>query len=103
MAISAASLVRKPGTETTAPRTARYAYPLLRAGQQTFQLVKIEDFKDDKYGKEMYGFMKVRFGFIQVIAGWDAAEGNPVAEEKMRQKGQGHWYSIECHPICSKP
>lgn len=102
MAISNASIFGRKAQENNGERKASFKYPVLRPGQYTLQLIRIEDFKDEKYGKPEYDFMKIRFLFVLLQPGAEDAT-TKEAQDRLRQKGHGKYFSLEMHPICSPP
>lgn len=102
MAISNASIFGRKAQDNGSGERKTFKYPVLRAGQYTFQLIKIEDFKDEKYGKPEYDYMKIRFLFVLLQPGAEDAD-TKEAQDRLRNKGHGKYFSLETHPICSPP
>ncbi len=79
-----------------------YNAVLLRPIQGIWQLHSIKDYKDERFGKPEYGFMKVRYVFVRIIEGADKAT-TEAEQTKFRQLGHGKFLSIEVNPVCTPP
>jgi hypothetical protein len=88
--------------QSAAPSRPRFQYPLLRAGQYQFQLLSITDYVDERFGKDAYGKVRLRFRFVLLVPGADAViNGTKAEQEAMMLKHHGRFYDVEVHPVCS--
>ena len=101
--VKAVAAARAAAGSNRGSNRARYEYPLVkRPTQVTAQLIKTDLVKDENYGDERYGFMKIRLTYVILVPG---AEDASTAEEqeRFRQQQHGRWFSREHSPIVSPP
>jgi hypothetical protein len=103
MAITPSALVR-PSSAAQASKKAYYDYPYIkRPTTGIFEIIKIEEKTDEKYGDEKYGFIKLNVLLRRVIPGWEKALDSKAEQEVFLQKGHGQLFSVEFNPVFSPP
>lgn len=80
--------------------TTKFDYPIQDPGTRVFQLKGFTLFKDENYGKEQYGNMKVKM--TAILLG-DGDPENADDHESLREQAYGKWFSRDEHPVATPP